>query len=52
MIEGDLIDCLLTEPDEIDNRFLVLPEECSLASHAGLDAYCQVLNIDLCEGEK
>jgi len=52
MIEGDLIDCLLTEPDEVENRFLILPEECSLATHAGLTAYCDLLHIERQEDAK
>lgn len=46
MIEGDMIDTLLTEPDEVENRFLIIPEECSFATHAGLTAYCDLLGIE------
>lgn len=52
MIEGDLIDCLLTEPDEVESRFLILPEECSLATHDGLTAYCDLLQIERFEDHK
>jgi len=52
MIEGDMIDTLLTEPDEIENRFLILPDECSFASHAGLTAYCDLLGIERYEDDK
>lgn len=52
MIEGNMIDTLLTEPEEVENRFLIVPEDCSLASHAGLTNWCHLLNIDTAEGSK
>lgn len=52
MIEGDLIDCLLTEPDEVESRFLILPEDCNFSTHAGLTAYCDLLQIERFEDRK
>lgn len=52
MIEGDLIDCLLTEPDAVEDRFLIAPEECSLATHAGLTAWCDLLGVERFDDDK
>lgn len=45
MVFGDLVDCLLTTPDELEARFMVLPDGASFASHAGLTKYAEFLGI-------
>lgn len=52
MIFGDLIDTLLTAEDEVEDKFLLLPSECSFGSHAGVTAYCNALDIPTMDGEK
>lgn len=47
MIFGDLVDCVITSPDELQSRFVVLPDGASFVSHDGLDVYCDFLGIDL-----
>lgn len=45
MDEGSVIDIVLTEPEAIDKKILILPDDCKLNSKAGVEAYCHELGI-------
>lgn len=49
MDEGSVIDILLTEPDKLDRKVLVLTPDCALNSWKGVQAYCRELGIDVTE---
>jgi len=46
MIFGDLVDCMLTTPDELDDRFCMLPDGASLASHDAIDLFYKFFGIE------
>jgi len=46
MIFGDLVDCMLTSPDELEDRFCSLPDGASLASHDAIDIFYKFFGIE------
>lgn len=49
MNEGSVIDILLTEPNKLSSKVLIINSSCALNSWDGIKAYCHELEIDVTE---